>query len=126
MPSRPLVPAWLAVVLTVSAAFVIVGGCATKHNAPAGSSTPKELDSGNISSGTTYSHRFFNSGDYGYHCSIHPTTMTGTVSVNAGAPDSVADVTIASIAPFPAAAVKPGGKVTWHNTSGMAHTVTSN
>jgi len=39
------------------------------------------FDSGNISSGGTYSHLFTTAGSYPYYCTIHP-SMTGTVVVN--------------------------------------------
>ena len=39
------------------------------------------FDSGNISSGNTYSHQFATAGSFPYHCSIHP-SMTATVVVN--------------------------------------------
>lgn len=53
--------------------------------------------------------------------------MTGTVTVNDAAPDSIATVTIvSSSAPFPAASIRPGGRVTWVNNTAMTHTVTSN
>jgi len=37
--------------------------------------------SGNIGSGSSYTHTFAAAGTYAYHCSIHP-TMTGTIIVN--------------------------------------------
>ncbi len=38
------------------------------------------FDSGNLNSGSTYSHQFTTAGSYQYHCSIH-STMKGTVIV---------------------------------------------
>jgi plastocyanin len=53
--------------------------------------------------------------------------MTGTVQVDAAATDTLVAVRIASSsAPFPAASVKPGGRVVWTNNTSMVHTVTSN
>jgi plastocyanin len=40
------------------------------------------FDSGNISSGSSFSYMFSTSGTYTYHCKIHP-TMMGSVVVNA-------------------------------------------
>ncbi|MGA2884012.1 MAG: plastocyanin/azurin family copper-binding protein [Halobacteriota archaeon] len=37
--------------------------------------------SGTLSPGATYSHQFNQSGNYSYHCSIHPTLMTATITV---------------------------------------------
>jgi plastocyanin len=124
MSSRRM-PSWIALPL-VLLALTALWSCAAKNNAPAtgGGRTARELDSGNIASGATYEHRFFSSGSFPYHCAYH-SAMTGTVTVNASAADSVFDVDIAGINPFTAASVKPGGRVVWHNTSGMAHTVTS-
>jgi hypothetical protein len=91
-----------------------------------GGGTTKELNSGNIGSGASYSHTFTTSGSYAYHCNYH-SVMKGTVTVSAAATDSLVQVTIvSSSAPFPGATVKTGGKVTWKNNTGMTHTVTSN
>ena len=133
MTSRTLVPSvrillpTVALGLALLAALASAPGCAAKHSAPAGGTTaPKELDSGNLVSTATYEHRFFNSGSFPYHCNFH-SVMTGTVTVDAGAADTIADVVIVTnTVPFPAASIKPGGKVTWHNNSAMTHTVTSN
>jgi plastocyanin len=38
------------------------------------------FDSGNLSTGSSYSHVFTKAGTYAYHCAIHP-FMTGTVIV---------------------------------------------
>lgn len=40
-----------------------------------------ELNSSLLSQGQTYQHRFVSAGTHRYHCSIHPSIMTGTVSV---------------------------------------------
>jgi plastocyanin len=41
------------------------------------------FDSGDLSVGKTFSHRFQTAGSFGYHCSIHP-FMTATVIVQSG------------------------------------------
>lgn len=76
--------------------------------------------------GQLRAHRFFTAGDFPYHCRYHG-VMTGTVTVNDAAPDSLATVSIvSSSAPFPAASIRPGGRVTWINHTALTHTVTSN
>jgi plastocyanin len=53
--------------------------------------------------------------------------MTGTVQVADAATDTLVNVSIvSSSSPFPAASVKPGGRVVWTNNTNMVHTVTSN
>jgi len=84
----------------------------------------RELDSGNIGNGGTYSHTFANAGTYNYFCTIHGAGMAGTVTVANGQPASAA-VTIEDNLFNPATvSVAPGGTVTWTNT-GTTHTVTS-
>ncbi|HKW13623.1 MAG TPA: plastocyanin/azurin family copper-binding protein [Candidatus Krumholzibacteria bacterium] len=86
----------------------------------------KELNSGNIAPGASFSHTFATAGSFAYHCNFH-SVMKGTVTVSASAPSSDVQVNItSSSAPFPGATVKTGGKVTWKNNTGMTHTVTSN
>jgi plastocyanin len=123
--ARIVVPV-AVVALAIAAAFAVLPGCASKHNGPAAGGAAKELDSGDIGASTTFAHTFANAGTYSYHCKYHA-VMTGAVTVDAGAAGMTADVLITTNAsPFPAASVKPGGTVTWHNNSAMLHTVTSN
>jgi plastocyanin len=115
-----------AIVLTL--AFAAFASCGYDDNGY--SSTPPtttgELNSGNIAPSATFQHRFMTAGTFPYHCIYH-SPMTGSVSVDAGAPDTLVNVSIASSsAPFPAASVKPGGRVVWTNNTTMIHTVTSN
>jgi len=84
----------------------------------------KELNSGNIANGGTYSHTFANAGTYNYFCTIHGAGMSGTVIVASGQPAS-ASVSIMNNFFSPASvSVGPGGTVTWTN-NGSTHTVTS-
>jgi plastocyanin len=86
----------------------------------------KELNSGDIHPGATYTHRFATAGTFNYHC-IHHAVMTGSVVVNSAALDTLVNVSIVSYtSPFPHATVKPGGRVRWTNNNNMTHTVTSN
>lgn len=116
----------LVVAVTLLAFAFLLASCASKKSSPSPAGGARELDSGDIAVSASWPHRFFAAGDYTYHCRYHG-AMTGTVTVDAGAADSVATVTIvSSVAPFPAASIRPGGKVTWVNNTAMVHTVTSN
>lgn len=93
--------------------------------APAPAPAPaRELDSGDLAAGAVYQHRFQAAGTFAYHC-IHHAGMTGSVVVNESAPDSVVHLSIVALS-FPAASVRPGGRVVWTNNTDMVHTVTSN
>ena len=116
-------------VLAVGAALVL-SSCGSSNSSyptnPGTGAAPKELNSGDFGPGATFQHRFFAAGSFPYHCNHHA-VMTGTVQVNAAAPDTVVNVNIVSFTtPFPAASVKPGGRVVWTNNTTMVHTVTSN
>lgn len=86
----------------------------------------KELSSGDVGPGGTYSHTFNTAGTFHYHC-IHHSPMTGTVVVSDTAVGTQVGVNIvSSTSAFPGATVKTGGRVTWTNNTNMVHTVTSN
>jgi plastocyanin len=94
-------------------------------NNPTGPPGTLELNSGNIGPGGTFPHRFFNAGAFGYHCTIH-SGMNGTVTVSDAATDTNIVVDMNGNAFVPAnATVKTGGLVTWTNSDGVNHTVTS-
>jgi plastocyanin len=91
-----------------------------------GTGAARELNSGDFGPGAQFQHRFLTAGTFAYHC-VHHAPMTGSVTVDASAADTVVNVSIVSFtAPFPAASVKPGGRVVWINNTSMVHTVTSN
>jgi plastocyanin len=91
-----------------------------------GGGTVKELNSGNIGTGNSFTHQFNTAGTFNYHCTHHP-SMTGSVVVNDNATETTVNVSIVSNSqPFHAASVKPGGSVHWTNNTNMVHTVTSN
>ena len=118
----------IAVALLSLVAVPLALGCGkgTKSTNPA--VTPLELNSPTMAPGATYAHRFFTSGAYAYHCSFHPSMMTGIVIVAPGAPavDSLMTVDIISYAFTQNSVTIPvGGKVTWTNIASIAHTVTS-
>jgi len=126
--------AWIPV-LVLSVALVALacgssgggyGGSGNPTNPGGGGGGTKELNSGNVAPGASFSHTFTTAGSFAYHCNYHA-VMKGTVTVSAAATDSDVQVDItSSSAPFPGATVKTGGKVTWKNNTGMTHTVTSN
>ena len=39
------------------------------------------FSSGNLSSGDTFQYQFTSVGEFPYHCDFHPTSMTGTITV---------------------------------------------
>lgn len=126
----PKISTWLPVLLLAMAL-----GAATSCYSSGGNSYPTvpdggggalELNSGDLGPGATYQHRFAAAGTFNYRC-IHHSPMTGSVVVSAAAPDTLVNVSIvSSTTPFPAASVKPGGRVVWTNNDNMVHTVTSN
>ena len=127
--SAALGSAWLRFGL-LSLVLLSAAACGSSNNNGGGYTTnpgnPLELNSGDFGAGGTYQHRFSTAGTYAYHC-VHHSPMTGSVVVNASAADTVATVSITSNSlPFPAASVKPGGRVVWTNNTAMIHTVTSN
>jgi len=116
-------------ILAVMLALGMVGSCSSDKSNPV---TPgpgtKELNSPNVGgSGGVYAHTFLTAGTFPYHCSIHP-AMTGSVLV-----DTLSASPTSQGIPFPpgtsgtftAGHVKVGGTVTWTNTTGITHTVTS-
>jgi plastocyanin len=118
----------LAMSLTSAASCSSGGGGGSSNGIPTdpGTASARELNSGDFGPGAVFQHRFFSAGSFGYHC-IHHSPMTGSVTVDPNAADSVVNVNIVSFTtPFPAAAVKPGGRVVWTNNTSMVHTVTSN
>jgi plastocyanin len=120
--------AWFpALLLTVALTALSCGSSGGGYGGnPTGPGTTKELNSGNIAGGATYTHRFTTAGTYSYHCIYH-SPMTGSVHVQASAVDTLVQVNIvSSMSPFPGATVKTGGKVVWKNNTGTTHTVTSN
>jgi plastocyanin len=124
-------PWFLAIALTLALAAGTscnsgYKGNSTGYPTSPGPGTPKELNSGDFGAGAHYEHVFATAGTYPYHC-LHHGPMTGTVEVNANATETLVNVSIVSFtSPFPAASVKPGGRVVWTNNTLMVHTVTSN
>ena len=115
---------WLLAIVLFAALGTIYACGSDDTMGPGGSN--KELNSGDIGPGGTYSHTFAATGTFHYHC-IHHSPMTGQVVVSAAAVDSLKSVSVvSSSSPFPGATIKPGGRVTWTNNTGSVHTVTSN
>jgi plastocyanin len=124
---------WLPVVLLAMALAATTScysngggnGYPTAPGAGAGGGS-RELNSGDFDPGATFQHTFATAGTFNYHF-IHHAPMTGSVVVSAAATDMLVNVSIVSSdASFPAASVKPGGRVVWTNNTDMIHTVTSN
>jgi|SRR5262245_49051825 len=118
------------VVLAVSLAFAssCSSGGGGDNGIPTnpGPTPTRELNSGDFGRGGVFQHRFATAGTFAYHC-VHHSPMTGSVHVDASAADTVVNVSIvSSTSPFPAASVKPGGRVIWTNNTSSVHTVTSN
>ena len=110
-------------VLVLALALATAPSC--KSGTPTGPESAKELNSGDFGPGATYQHRFAAAGTYAYHC-IHHAPMRGNVQVMDAAPDTLVNVSIiSSTTGFPAASVKPGGRVVWTNNTADVHTVTS-
>lgn len=82
------------------------------------------FESPTLSTGQSYAHTFgMAETTYPYHCKIHGTTMSGTVTVTATGPTTTT-VTIIDNAFNPQTVpVAPGGTVTWFNTGTHDHIV---
>ncbi len=93
---------------------------------PVGGGGAKELDSGTIASGGgQYSHTFNATGTFNYHCTVH-SGMNGSVTVVASGSNNGAAVTIQDNSFNPSSvSINVNTTVTWTNTGGNPHTVTS-
>ena len=120
----------LGATLRALVAVAVVVGCGKGKKSTDPAVQPLELNSGNVASGASFSHRFFTAGAYPYHCSIH-SGMTGIVVVGGTTPlrDSLQIVDIPSAGAFMfspnSVSIPVGGKVTWTNSTITTHTVTS-
>jgi plastocyanin len=115
---------------TLLLALGSVPGCSKSSSSTAppgpGPGTPKELNSPTLNNGQVYRDTINTAGNYGYHCLVHGTAMSGTVNVATGQASSVS-ISIVDNAYNPAVAnVAPGGAITWTNNGSNPHTVTSN
>ncbi|MFD8499819.1 galactose oxidase-like domain-containing protein [Amycolatopsis sp. NPDC059657] len=74
--------------------------------------------------GASYPHTFgMTPRSFPYHCKIHGVTMSGTVTVQAGAPHATSVVIGDNFFSPAAATVAPGGTVTWFNSGHHDHVV---
>ena len=116
------------VFVTLSASMLACGKDKSTNPGGGGGGGGLELNSGNVATGTSFMHTFASAGSFPYHCTIHG-AMTGTVTVASGqsmnATVTIVNSTSTGFSPQ-AISVAPGGTVTWNNTSGATHTVTSN
>lgn len=125
MQSRRALTGFLAAILAI--ALVGVWSCSNSSSptSPMGGGGAKELNSGDFGPAAAFQHRFFTAGAFPYHC-VHHSAMVGTVTVVASATDTLVNLSVvSSMSPFPAASVKPGGRVVWTNNTAQTHTVTS-
>ena len=117
---------WLAVVFSLTIASI--SACSGDDDNPGpGPGVPagKELDSPTLGAGQVYVDTLATAGVFPYHCEIH-TTMRATLTVDASSPNTNLAISITDFAFTPTpATVKPGGIVTWTNSGGAPHTVTS-
>lgn len=121
--SRP----WVAVVFLAAVAATLYSCGSDGYGGGSNPTSPisKELNSGNIAAGGTFTHRFNAAGTYPYHCIYHG-PMKGSVTASDTAADTLVTVNIvSSTSPFPGATVKTGGRVVWTNSTSLTHTVTS-
>jgi plastocyanin len=120
---------WVTIALLAATAATLYSCGSSSYGGnsnPTSPGPPKELNSGNITPGHTFEHRFAAAGTYNYHCIYHG-PMTGSVTVSDAAADTLVQVNIvSSTSGFPGASVKTGGRVVWTNSTSMTHTVTSN
>ena|SRR5437870_1412205 len=114
-----------AAALALASALVIYS-CSSKSSSPTnpGGGGGPELNSGNITNGTSFQHTFANAGSFPYHCNIH-SGMTGTIVVNSGGSTMDTSLTMVTGAPYPPVTCKVGGTIHWNNNSGATHTVNS-
>ena len=123
--SRPARAKWLPVILTL-VALAALSACGSKSSSPTGPGTVKEVELGRFRTrgnvpASVRSDRHVRT----THC-IHHSPMKGSVVVSEAAADSLVNVIIVSDhVAFPAASVKPGGRVVWTNNTASVHTVTS-
>jgi len=105
----------------------IAPGCGKSSTNPGGGGGgTKELDSGILGAGAMYAHTFANAGTYGYHCVVHGTAMSGSVTVANGG-SSGASVSIGDNFYNPnSVTIAPGTTVTWTRNGSNQHSVTSN
>jgi len=115
----------LAVVAVMAFALSCSSGSKGYPTAPGGGGA-LELNSGNIASGGVFSHTFLSTGTFNYHCTIHPSTMIGSVTVNNGAFQVDTVVTAVNMnTAYGNQTIQVGQTIHWHNGDAIAHTVTS-
>lgn len=119
------------------AAIVVTSGCSEDSSPPTSppgggpGGTPATIQSGIIAAnGGSFSFTFPDSGTTGYHCGLHPATMTGnsvTVTGTSANDSVVVQIVSLSTPGFSPSDVniRPGGTVRWVNVHNMAHSVDS-
>jgi plastocyanin len=126
--SKRVVLGVIAVVVIAVSFALSCGGKSSSPTNPGGGGGAVELNSGNIAgSGGVFAHTFNTAGSFGYHCAIH-TNMTGTITVVASGGNTPVAAGMSGTSSFTngTQTINVGGTVTWTNSSGIVHTVTSN
>jgi len=120
MQRRPILS--LAPILTLFALTLAIAGCGSKDKGTNPMATTEPFESGNLTSGKVFVHRFNTAGSFSYRCRFH-SPMTGTITVQAGGSDSVL-LSITDNAFQAGPAVKPTGYVKWTHNGTITHSVT--
>jgi len=81
-------------------------------------------NSGDLSNGQSFSFTFNSAGDYSYHCSYHPLSMLGSVTVSSAATEHFVSMIDFEFVP-PDINIDVGDIVTWTNDGAVLHTSTS-
>ena len=124
-------PTAIAVALIAGFALLAVGCSKDSSTAPPATNTGGPAFSFTFpTTGASHQFTFPTAGSYDYHCIPHQSGgMVGTVIVDANSAVTAASVDVGGTTPFRftpgTVTIKPGGTVTWTNTSALSnHTVT--
>jgi plastocyanin len=126
MSKRWVLGVLAAAVIAVAFALSCSSSKSSNPTSPGGGAV--ELNSGNIGgSGGAYAHMFNTAGVFAYHCAIH-SNMTGTITVVASGGNAPVGAGMSGTTSFSngTQTINVGSTVTWTNSSGIVHTVTSN
>jgi plastocyanin len=101
-------------------------GCGSDSKNPVNPPPTLELNSGTLTSGQQYVHKFNTAGAYNYFCQVHGNSMSGSVTVDPASAVATLSISIVDNAFSPSTTtVDTGATVTWTNNGSNNHTVTS-